>query len=227
MPIPLDARVTWGASIPATEPVAGPNERCIELPLAREAMELANPGRVLDAGCALNGYLSHAMEASVVHLTQNTASEKTFVHTTRPLSYVSADLRDLSLFRDRSFDRTVCVSTLEHVGLNNQTYLGPEEACPETMDAAFRELCRVTARTLLVTVPFADPPVGCPEWRFVGLANLHWFCACADAHGYATEVRYYAKTDGGWYGGALEPVPASLDGFPDAVNAIACLRCVR
>lgn len=225
--MPSNTRVVWGASLSPAEPVEGINERCIELPLALDVMALQRPGRVLDAGCALNGHLSEHMEASVFHLTQNVVSEKNYGHLTRPLSYVSADLRDLSVFADGAFDRTVCVSTLEHVGLNNATYLGSVETCPESMCDAVRELCRVTAHALLITVPFCDPPQGCEQWRFLGLRDLQQMARILFTHGFDAETRFYAKTDGGWYGGALDPVEANMEGFPESVNAIACLRGVQ
>ena len=223
----FNPRVIWGANIPRDAPIDGTNERCIEVPLAREVMDLTQPGRVLDAGCSLNGYLCDEMQATVFHLTQNIFSEAAFEHKARPLSYVSADLRDLSFFSGAAFDRTVCVSTLEHVGMDNTGYGGASEACPETMPRAMKELCRVTRSELLVTVPFSDPPMHCTQWRFFGPVHIRHLAFVAENFGFRVETRYYGKTHGGWYGGETAPVDAIHDCFPQSVNAIACLRCTQ
>lgn len=223
----LNPRVRWGESLQKDSPIDGPNERCIELPLAKEVMALTRSGRVLDAGCSLNGFLQDDMQATVYHLTQNIFSERAYEHHGKPLSYISGDLRDLSLFAGAAFDRTVCVSTLEHVGLDNATYGGPVEACPETMPKAMKELCRVTRSELLVTVPYAEPPYHCTQWRFLGKSHVRALVFIAENFGFQVDVRYYAKTDGGWYGGETAPVDASEAGFPQIVNAIACLRCTQ
>jgi hypothetical protein len=185
------------------------------------------PGRVLDAGCALNGHLRTDMAATVYHLTQNVASETTYAHSVRPLSYISGDLRDLSLFADGAFDRTVCVSTLEHVGLDNTTYQGPVEHCPETMLKAVKELCRVTRSALLITVPFAEPAGSCDQWRYMDRRTVGHMARILFNFGYLVDTRFYAKCPGGWYGGSESPVEASPDNFPQTVNAIVCLRGVR
>lgn len=227
LPRNFDPRVTWGDRIPQDAPVDGPNERCIELPLALEVMQLQRPGRVLDAGCAVNGHLPAEVHADVMHLTQNISSENTYEHKVTPLSYVSADLRDLSMFAGAAFDRTVCVSTLEHVGLDNSGYKGPEEACPDTMPKAVKELCRVTRSELLITVPYAEPPWHCSKWRYLGNQHLRAMKFLIEQFGFQVELRYYAKTDGGWYGGETSPVDASPAGFPQIVNAIVCFRCTQ
>lgn len=226
----FDARVTWGTPIPSDQPVGGPNERCIELPLALELLDLGRPGRVLDAGCAINGYIPEdGVLADVHHLTQHLASERIVIPISRGItrSYLAADLRNLSLFNGAAFDRTVCISTLEHVGLDNTVYGGPVENCPDTMLKAFKELCRVTRSRLLITVPYSDPPVTCSQWRFFGKPVLGRMVQIAQNCGYQTDLRFYGKCEGGWYGGQEQPVDASREGFPNSVNAIACLRCVQ
>src|SRR4051812_46986533 len=222
-----DARVVWGDVIPASHPIEGVNERCIEIPLALEVMQLQQSGRVFDAGCSLNGKLSSSMQATVYHLTQNIGSETMYAHTKYALSYISGDLRDLSIFAGAAFDRTVCVSTLEHVGLDNVIYGGPQEACPDTMLKAVRELCRVTRRELFITVPYAEPVVAHAQWRFLGISTLGRMVRIATDTGFHVAMRFYVKCAGGWYGGELQPVEADPKGFPGAVNAIACLRCTQ
>jgi len=220
--------VTWGAYIPADFPVGGiTSERCIELPLAREVMQLDKPGHVLDAGCALNGSLIDDLHARVFHLTQNVGSETAYAHTASPLSYISGDLRDLSLFTTGGFDRTVCVSTLEHVGFDNSTYGGPVERRPETMFKAVKELCRVTKSELLITVPFSEPGRSCEEWRYLDIRAVAHVAKILFNFGFSVDTRFYGRCPAGWYGGGSEPVEADMTEFPYRVNAIVCLRGVR
>jgi hypothetical protein len=197
--------------------------------LAIEVLRLTEPGRVLDAGSALNGHIQDIpLTASVTHLTQNIVSEKLYSSPRYPMSYVSGDIRDLRMYRNGAFDRTVCVSTLEHVGLDNTGYHGAVESSPASAALAVDELCRVTQDALLITVPYAEPPVRHPQWRFFGATDVaHLARTLRTMWNFRVDVRYYAKCDGGWYGGEPDPVPASPEGFPDAVNAIVCLRCVR
>lgn len=223
----VGSRVIWGVFIPPTDPIEGVNERCIELPLALDVLALDRPGRVLDAGCALNGHLLPEIQASVYHLTQNIASEHVFAHATSPLSYLSGDLRDLTLFAGAAFDRVVCISTLEHVGLDNSGYLAAVEKLPHTMYFAVKELVRITRTELLITVPYSEPAMSCAQWRFLGEGDLAAMAGVAERRGFTTELRYYAKTEGGWYGGDTVPVEASRKDFPQSVNAIACLRCTQ
>ncbi len=225
----LDPRVQWGHDIPADDPIPGVNERCIEIPLGTEVLAFPTAGRVLDAGCAMNGHVpEETVVADVWHLTQHIASEHLVIPTARSVrrSYLSCDLRDLP-FRGGLFDRVVCISTLEHVGMDNQGYGGETETNPASMLDAVYELFRVTKRDLLLTVPYADPAPRCAQWRFLNRADLHRIVVISRDFAFRVEVRFYAKTEGGWYGGGQQPVPASPKDFPQSVNAIACLRFWR
>lgn len=216
----------WGTVL--TQGIAGPNERVIELPLGLEVAALDQPGWVLDAGCALNvgGLFPKDLvrQAHLVHLTQAISSERYEPHG-MDVSYVSADLRDLRIFADRAFDRTVCISTLEHVGFDNTQYGAVKEDDPDGWQQALRELYRVTASTLLVTVPWNVRPLRCGRWRYFA---HELFLACGDQGGWSTEVCYYGRVDGRWLGGASYPLALpSADGFPEKVNQIVCLRSTR
>ena len=207
--------------------IQGENERCIELPLGIEAARPWDSGWVLDAGCALLPAVAAAppsmtMRARMVHLTESIGSEACQSRG-QLASYVSADLRDLSIFADRAFDRVVCVSTLEHVGLDNRQYGGQNDHCPETARQALHELWRVTKQTLFLSVPYT---VG-PEWK-----NWKWryFTAETLSHllaGFVADVRFYARQrDGTWEGGRKGPaVPWAPAG--ERVNQIAVVKVTR
>lgn len=103
---PLDRELCYGAAF---------DERVIEIPLAVEMMDLATPGKILDAGAALNHPflrpLLAAAEARITHLTQSGTQEFAGFDANR-ISYVFGDLRSTD-YRDGVFDRIVCISTLE------------------------------------------------------------------------------------------------------------------
>ena len=71
---------------------------------------------------------------------------------------VVADARSLP-FPDRSFDQVLLVSTLEHIGADNEVYGVQGEPDDSGRAAALRELRRVLhpAGSLLVTVPLGEP----------------------------------------------------------------------
>ena len=225
--------VTWDQRIPIEAPLTGDNERRIELPLAIDQLHLEQPGWVLDAGCSLvEGVARYTqiwpLRAKVVHLTQAIGSERLTPHQ-QQLSFVSADLRDLSIFADGAFDRVGCISTLEHVGFDNAQYGGAIEADPESVWAAAREIARVTKRLLLITVPFHHVEVVMGKyWRLFGPTSL---AKLVKHLGGRAELRFYGRTvDFGWFGGTSEPIPeAQLDatGFPNKINQLVALRVVK
>lgn len=107
----------------------GIDERIVEFPLAFQVADFQRPGRILDAGAAMNlSYIRQAIGvpvASVIHFTQSGAKEMCSFQDDR-YSYVFGDLRRTE-FRDGVFDRILCISTLEHVGMDNSRYGGKDE----------------------------------------------------------------------------------------------------
>jgi SAM-dependent methyltransferase len=75
------------------------------------------------------------------------------------VSYVFGDLRDLD-FRDSRFDSIACISTIEHIGMDNSMYAGPAEIArrgdPREFLLAVKELKRVLkpGGVLYITFPF-------------------------------------------------------------------------
>jgi hypothetical protein len=215
------APLAWGQPI---EGLKWESERCIELPLAEGLMGLHHPGRVLDAGCACNAIMEVPPVAEVTHLTQNVKSEDQYQQTNR--RYVSADLRDLSRFPDRHFDRIVCMSTLEHIGCDNSGYLAPKEDDPASVTRAIAELWRVCAGRLVISVPFKVTPWRHPKWHYV--TDLEPFACLTNAP--RLEVAYYRRDARAcWSGPHVDPVDWVVDDSeqPHHVRQILCLLAHR
>lgn len=203
-------RVAWGRPVTG---ITGDNERCIEVPLALEVLRLTEPGWVLDAGCALNGhlYVTAAPQSHVVHITQAIGSEKLRAEGREPISYISADLRDLRIIADGAFDRAVCVSTLEHIGMDNRTYGGTLENDPDSAFEAFRELLRVTHGPILVTVPGATTSWMDPRGRhrFFSPVDVGRLARLAGARWFGSQC--YRKADDGWRSCEWSELPPASD----------------
>ncbi|MDX6486158.1 MAG: hypothetical protein QOF43_1311 [Gaiellaceae bacterium] len=129
---------------------AGSDERAIEIPwcLARYDGE----ERVLDVGYAFAepAYLAGLAALGAVELTGVDLAQADVPG----LRSVVADVRDLP-FDDGSFELVYCISTLEHVGRDNQTYEVDAPRDERGDEAALRELRRVVAKNgrVLVSVP--------------------------------------------------------------------------
>jgi hypothetical protein len=151
----------------------GIDERIVEFPLAFQVADFQQPGRILDAGAAMNlSYIRQAIgtpAASVIHFTQSGDKELCRFQGDR-YSYLFGDLRRTD-FRDDAFDRILCISTLEHVGMDNSRYGGEQEWDSKGVGAsvslpagdgshldAVVEMLRILAPggQLVITVPFGQ-----------------------------------------------------------------------
>jgi SAM-dependent methyltransferase len=133
--------------------------RMVEIPwvLARVAKQA---GKLLDAGSSLNHDLvlgSRPLEDKKITIV--TLAPEAECHWKRGISYVFDDLRDLE-FRDAYFDIVTCISTIEHVGMDNTMYTGFSESHgvekPRDFILAIKEMRRVLKPNgvLYITFPF-------------------------------------------------------------------------
>jgi ubiquinone/menaquinone biosynthesis C-methylase UbiE len=118
----------------------------------------------------------------------------------RGITYVYADFRELP-FEDNAFDTIACVSSLEHVGMDNALYSGPaREPDPDaSVGVALDELVRVLAPdgTLLLTVPFGSPEDH--GWfRQYGRDELALLHRQLQARGLQATVSVFAYQRDGW-----------------------------
>jgi SAM-dependent methyltransferase len=155
----LDAALAFAAAQPSgarprlLEAPASGDERALEIPwcLARYQGE----ARVLDVGYAF------AEPAYLAGLVALGAAELVGVDLAQAevpgLRSVVADVRSLP-FDDAAFELVYCISTLEHVGRDNEVYGLDLERDDEGDEHALRELHRVLAKDgrLLVSVPTGE-----------------------------------------------------------------------
>lgn len=141
---------------------AGVDERVVEYAwiFDRVAALRRADARVLDAGSVMNHerVLHGWRHAQLPPLSIVTLKYEGHAHVSDDVRYEFADLRDLP-YRDGWFTTVLCVSTIEHVGLDNRIYgAAAERATDPTGEAvrALEELARVTVTggTLLLSVPF-------------------------------------------------------------------------
>lgn len=135
---------------------AGLSERVVEIPwVIRRLRSADRPLRVLDVGTA---FAPDAYKWLLLRLS-HTVEAVDLAHARIPgIKSHIADARELPFASD-SFDVATCISTLEHIGLDNDHY-----GIQSGGDGDVRALCELgrVARRVLVTVP-----AGCD-------ANMGW-----------------------------------------------------
>jgi SAM-dependent methyltransferase len=233
---PILAAMAGGGPLPAGYG-AGLDERAIEFPWV--LAQLAG-GRVLDAGSTLNH--GHVLDRVLpgledLHILTLNPEEEAFWD--RRISYVYGDVRALP-YRDAWFDAVVCISTLEHVGMDNRAYGDDSPRAEDPLSEqslAMAELARVLrpGGRLLVTVPFgAEADHG---WMMTfSRARLDAVLDPVPAAGRRTDV--FAYGDDGWRRSTAEAVAdarsydprfpdSALDDAAKGARAVACVRLER
>jgi SAM-dependent methyltransferase len=178
-------RLAWLQAPPATD------ERVVEIPwvLSRLSVE----GRVLEVGYAFaeTAWLGALLRSGVELVGADLATSDV-----AGMEVVEADVRDLP-FTDASFDQVLLVSTLEHVGADNEVYGVEAEGGPTARRDALRELRRVLRRTgsLLVTVPLGEP--GDHGW-FRQEDERGWTSLFSRAGWFVEDLELYELREEGW-----------------------------
>ena len=133
--------------------------RVVEIPWVLSRLT-KRKGRLLDAGSSLNHEVVLKSPALAdKRITIITLAPEAECHWRLGISYVFGDLRDLG-FRDGYFDMIACISTIEHVGMDNTMYLSTPDKTNrgDTKEflLAVREMRRALkpGGVLYITVPF-------------------------------------------------------------------------
>jgi SAM-dependent methyltransferase len=137
------------------------DERAVEYPWLFSQLP-ANPGKMLDAGSALNhGFLLERAPLARAQLTVMTLAPEKRCFWNKGVSYVFGDLRDTQ-FSSGTFDVIASVSTIEHIGLDNTLHYtsdvqkkenNPLGFVPAVME--FRRLLK-SGGLCLITVPYGQ-----------------------------------------------------------------------
>ncbi len=166
----------------------GLSERVVEIPWVLRRLHAVAATRVLDIGTAFSPTV---YQRQLVRLNQDVETADLARMDIPGLKSNIADVRRMPFTAD-SFDVAICLSTLEHVGMDNAVYGVPSGG--EGDVSVLRELGRV-AYTVLVTVPGgADANMG---WQRQYLAST--FRSVVDQAGLAVEhldVFAYDPTSG-------------------------------
>lgn len=132
--------------------------RLIEIPWVLSRVR-HNGARFLDAGSAFNyDYVLTAAALNDKQKTIVTLAPEGDAFWKLGVSYVFGDLRDLD-FRDNRFDSVACISTIEHIGMDNTMYAEGQVAQrsdPSEFILAVKELKRVLkpGGVLYISFPF-------------------------------------------------------------------------
>ncbi len=174
------------------------DERVIEYPWVLSRIPIAPNGNFLDVGSTLNYKVILNLEAfrnKKITILNLSPEENRFNN----VSYMVGDIRNLP-FDNNSFDFITCISTLEHVGLDNTRYTSRSEnleSRPRDFERAVSELKRAArpSAKVFITVPFGK------------YKNFGWFQQFDIAmiqqiiktfHPSNYQINYYKYTHGGW-----------------------------
>lgn len=185
---------------------SGFDERVVEYPWVFHRMSALRAGakRVLDMGSVMNfpRVLEWWRAAKNPPLSIVTLAYEGHAHVSQEVRYEFGDMRALP-YRDEWFDVVLCLSTMEHVGMDNTVY-GDAAAAVATSSnpasetaVAMAELRRVTRQggSLLLSVPFGKR------------ANRGWFRVYDEA-----DIRQLAASTG-WREVSLRVFRATKDGW--------------
>lgn len=228
------SRFAGGNSLPAGYGY-GVDERCVEFPWLVSRLE-PTCGRLLDAGAALKPVvldLPVMRERSVVAF--NFAPGDVREHP--GVTYRYGDLRKLDM-EDESIDEIVCLSTMEHIGMDNTMLYSVEERhCEHGRDewqkvvAEFRRALKPGGRAF-ISVPFGvHQSLGWLQ-QFDARMVEKMISAFGSSH---AETRFYRYTAGGWQAAIAEDCSACLyhdvhtdtARTPDRVAAARAVACVE
>jgi SAM-dependent methyltransferase len=214
------------------------DERVVEYPwlLSR----LRDQGLLLDAGSVLNFdyILSHPVFKNRMVTIYTLAPEGTVKG--KNVSYLYGDLRK-TLFRDNTFDDIVCLSTIEHVGMDNTLLYTDDkrmkEFAPEDYLKVVSELKRVLkpGGKLYITVPFGTyQNIGWMQQFDLNMVKRMLFTF----EGTSSSVNYYRYSATGWQMSTAEECAdcryfdihnAKIfdKDFAAAARAVACLELTK
>jgi O-antigen chain-terminating methyltransferase len=193
---------------------AASDERAIEIPwcLARYDGE----ARVLDIGYA---FAEPAYLAGLVALGASELAGADLAEAEVPgLRSIAGDVRNLPV-EDGAFELILCISTLEHVGRNNDVYDVDAPREEQGDEAALRELRRVLARDgrLIVSVPTG---VRDDQGWQLQRTPADWIAVFERAGFVVFEDELYVRDDDGWHSATLAEASRARYRGDDGAGAV-------
>jgi len=216
------------------------DERAVEIPWVISRLDFAE-SVLLDAGSALN--FKYILDNSIMKrkrvVIYTLSPEKSGVKQSN-ISYVYGDLRD-TMIKSKYFDEIVCISTLEHIGMNNEFLYSNDSQFNECKPDDYKDVIQEFSRLLkiggrlFVTVPYG---------RYENIRWLQQFDhkmieIVINVFGGSTyNVTYYKYFDNGWQ---LADADACNDclyfnihnrsdyeaDYVAAARAVACIEMVK
>ncbi|MBK7901055.1 MAG: class I SAM-dependent methyltransferase [Betaproteobacteria bacterium] len=213
------------------------DERIVEYPWLFSQLP-AQPGKMLDAGSALNHrFLLDLAPLSNASLTIMTLAPEKRCFWNRSISYVYGDLRNTG-FASGVFDVIVSVSTIEHIGLDNTLHYTGDASKKESDALGFKPAVSEFKRLLkpggvcLITVPYGRR--GVHGWYQVfDAALVEQVIASFSPAEYTIEYFGYGET--GWARASAKDIadaeffdihagkPYAQD-FAAGARGVACIR---
>jgi SAM-dependent methyltransferase len=233
--------VTQGKNLPGGFGIAL-DERVVEYPwIFGHLSETGNANpRMLDAGSILNhDFILNRKPFKGGDLTIMTLAPEKYCQWHEGISYVYGDLRE-TFFNDQTFDVVICISTIEHVGLDNTLLYTSDQQRAERDETGFLAAIREFRRILKPGgVCYVSFPFGARQ-------NLGWYHVfdeamvkqLVDAFAPAScQIEYFRYSEAGWERSNAERVKDAVvfdlhsgqgKGSDRAASsrAIACLRLV-
>jgi SAM-dependent methyltransferase len=196
--------------------------------------------RVLDAGAILNhDFILNRAPLKGGDLTIMTLAPEKYCQWYDGISYVYGDLRE-TFFNDQTFDIVICISTIEHIGLDNTLLYTSDRRRAEHDETGFVDAAREFRRIL-------KPGGTCyVSFPFGSRRNLGWYQVFDDAmvkqlvdafEPTSFEIEYFRYSQDGWQRSDAEGVKGAVvfdvhsgqgkgDDRAASSRAIACLRLV-
>jgi SAM-dependent methyltransferase len=215
------------------------DERVVEYPWVLTRLGVAE-GLLLDAGSALNYeyLLDHPVLRNRKIVIYNLSPEKFLSRDN--VSYIFGDLRH-TILRNESFDEIVCISTLEHIGMNNTLLYSKDVRFNEFRPNDYLDVVREFRRLLkpggrlFITVPYGRHENHCWLQQF----DCKMVDAVLDTFGPSSHsIAYYKYFPDGWQITKAEEctdcsyfdIHNKSDYEPDyvaAARAVACIEMVK
>ncbi|MBR0779033.1 methyltransferase domain-containing protein [Bradyrhizobium diazoefficiens] len=218
------------------------DERIVEYPwLFSRLRAVGELGKVLDAGSTLNHeYILNRAPLAKANLTLMTLAPEKRCYWYKNYSYVFGDFRT-SPFRDELFDTLICISTLEHVGLDNTLLYTTDRSKAENdrfgFSEAVSEFKRIVRRggRCFITVPYGQHQ----DFGWFQLFDARMLEQLINAFGpLSYEVEFFKYSRLGWERASQLEVedatafdPHSGRGRADdragCARAIACIQMIK